>query len=96
MDEGLDPNGVRTILHWEGDELITQKQQDMTQALEHVKLQRERLDGLPWGEGREVGYIPAIYYPQIMSIKDRKERGKAVKQFFRDHPQFCYYPAYLK
>ncbi len=96
LDEGLDENNVRTILRWEGDELITQKQQDMEPVLKYVQERREQLAGLNWGEGREVGYIPPLYYPQINAITDRKERGKAIKQFFRDHPQFCYYDAYLK
>lgn len=96
IDEGTDENGVRTIFHWEGDELITQNQQDMEPVLRYVQARREQLAGKPWGEGREVGYIPSLYYPQINAIVDRKERGKAVKQFFLDHPQFCYYEAYLK
>lgn len=96
LDEGVSKSGIRTILHWEGDEFITQKQQDMEPILRYVQQRREELAGVGWGEGREVGYIPELYYPQINAITDRKERGQAIKQFFRDHPQFCYYDAYLK
>ena len=96
IDEGVNKAGVRTIYRWEGDELITQQQQDMEPVLEYVRQQREALAGAAWGEGRAVGHIPELYYPQIVAIKDRAERGKAIKQFFVDHPEFCYYPAYLK
>lgn len=96
LDEGVNKAGVRTILRWEGDELITQRQQDMEPVLAYVKMRREQLEGQPWGEGREVGHIPELYYPQIAAIKDRKERSAAVKQFFVDHPQFCFYENYLQ
>lgn len=96
LDEGTSKAGVRTILHWEGDEFITQRQQDMEPVLAYVKARREQLAGQPWGEGREVGHIPELYYPQIAAITDRDQRREAVKQFFADHPQFCFYENYLK
>lgn len=97
IDEGVDPEtGVRTIIKFEGDELIIQKQQDMTAALLHVQQMRERNEGKNWGEGREVGYIPPLFYDKICLIRDRKEREKAVKSFFRQNPMFCAYPPYLK
>lgn len=96
IDEGVNKAGVRTIYHWEGDEFITQQQQDMEPILAYVKARREQLEGQSWGEGKEIGYIPELYYAQIARIEDRKARGLAVKQFFHDHPQFCYFPRYLK
>ena len=97
VDEGVDPaTGIRTILHFEGDSLIVQKQWDATPYLEHVRAMRDRNEGKGWGEGKEVGYIPPAFHAQIVTIQDRKERAKAVKQFFRDNPAFCAYDAYLK
>ena len=96
IDEGVNACGVRTIFHFEGEDLITQKQQDMTQALEHVRQMRERNEGKSWGEGKEVGHIPALFYAPMLLEPDRDKRKKMVKQFFRENPAFCAYPAYLK
>lgn len=97
VDEGLDPaTGIRTVLKFEGDQIIVQKTQDMEPILRHVQAMRERNDGKNWGEGREVGYIPPIFYDRICLIKDRKERAAAVKSFFRQNPAFCAYAPYLK
>ena len=69
---------------------------DMTAALLHVQQMRERNEGKNWGEGREVGYIPPLFYDKILLILDRSERNKAIKRFFQENPAFCAYPAYLK
>lgn len=97
VDEGFDPaTGVRTIVKFEGGELIIQKQWDPTPYLLHVQEMRERNEGKNWGEGREVGYIPPLFYAQINLIKDIKERKKSLKQFFVDNPAFCAYAPFLK
>jgi hypothetical protein len=98
IDEGMSPTGVRTIFHFEGDCLITQLQQDMEPALAYVQMRREQLAGQPWGEGREVGYIPELFLQAINTKAggDKQYRRALVRQFFRDHPMFCYYDAYLK
>lgn len=96
IDEGLDENGVRTIIHFEGDELIIQKQQDMEAVFAHVDAMRRRNEGKPWGDGKEVGYIPPLFYDKICTIVDKVERRKAVKRFFQQNPRFCAYEAYLK
>jgi len=96
LDEGVNPHGVRTIIKFEGESLIIQKQQDMTEALAHVQAMRERNEGKGWGEGKEVGHIPALVHGRIAAIRDRDERKKAIKRFFANNPAFCAYPAYLK
>lgn len=97
VDEGVDPaTGIRTTFKFEGDQLIIQKTQDMEPILRHVQQMRERNEGKNWGEGREVGYIPPLYYDKILLIRDRKERAAAIKTFFRQNPAFCAYDAYLK
>lgn len=96
VDEGRDENGIRTIIRFEGDELIIQKQQDLEPALRHVAEMRARNEGKNWGEGKEVGYIPPLFYDKICVIKDKDERRKAIRRFFQQNPAFCAYPAYLK
>lgn len=97
IDEGIDPRtGVGTRFHFQGDQMIAERYQDMEGVLEYVREMREKLAGQPWGEGKPIGYIPPLFYSQIQLIRDRHERSKAVKAFFREHPAFCYYPAYLK
>lgn len=96
IDEGADHNGIRTIVRFEGDELIIQKQQDMEPILAHVQQMRERNHGRGWGSGVEVGHIPQLFLDRINAIVDRDDRNKAIKAFFRANPAFCAYPAYLK
>jgi len=96
IDEGLGPTGVRTVLHFEGRELVIEKQQDMEAILQHVQAMRERNEGKGWGEGKEVGHIPELFYVPIRMEKDKEQRRKRVKAFFQQYPAFCAYPAYLK
>ncbi len=97
IDEGIDPDtGVRTQFHFEGDEIIVQKTYDAEPYLRKAQEMRERNEGKSWGEGKEVGVIPPWVYPEIQKLRDRRERSKAIKAFFRANPAFCAYPAYLK
>lgn len=97
VDEGFDPaTGIRTIVKFEGSEIIIQRQWDPKPYLLHVQEMRERNEGKNWGEGKEVGYIPPAFRGKISIIKDRKDREKAIKQFFRDNPAFCAFPKFLK
>lgn len=91
-------SAVKTTLHFEGDEFITQRTQDMEPVLKHVQAMREsnELTGTRWGEGRLVGHIPALHYPAIAAIKDRAQREAAIQLFFREHPQFVGFSPYLK
>lgn len=96
IDEGVGRTGVRTVLHFEGRQMVIEKQQDMESILDHVKAMRERNDGKGWGEGREVGHIPEIFYIPIMQERDHVLRKKRVKAFFKQNPAFCAYAPYLK
>lgn len=97
VDEGVDPaTGIRTRIHFEGDQFFIEKVYDVTPYLQHVQAMRERNEGKGWGEGKEVGYIPPFAYHEINKIRDRRERERAIKGFFRANPAFCAYPAYLK
>ncbi len=97
IDEGVNPHtGVRTLLHFEGDSLITQKTFDAEPHLERARQMREAQDGQRWGEGKLVGHIPPAFYAQICTIKDGAERRAAVQKFFRENPAFVGYSPYLK
>lgn len=84
IDEGVF-NGVRTQLHFEGQELVVQKTFDAEPHLKHAEIARQSTQGMNWGEGRMVGHIPALHYAPIAAIKDRKEREKAILQYLRDN-----------
>lgn len=95
LDEGLDPNGVRTVLHFEGDEFIAQRQQDLTEALKHVEEMRIRNSLRKPGDHMEVGHIPWIFLEKLDTIPDPHDRYKAKLQFLRDNPAFCAYPKFI-
>ena len=97
VDEGINPHtGIRTQLHFEGDSLITQKTFDAEPHLKYAQELREAQDGQRWGEGKLVGHIPPAFYAKILVIRDRAERAAAVRQFFRDNPDFVGYSPYKK
>lgn len=93
IDEGV-TNGIRTQLHFEGDQLIIQNTFDAEPHLKHAEEARKATQGMNWGQGRMVGHIPDEFYGPILAIRDRKEREKAVRQFFRDHPAFIMFDKY--
>jgi len=96
IDEGVNPQtGVRTIYHFEGDQVVCEKVYDAEPYLRRAQEMRERNDGRRWGEGKEVGVIPP-WESHILQIPDDAERERAMKAFFRANPAFCAYPAYLK
>ncbi len=95
VDEGTE-QGVRTQLHFEGDELIVQKSFDAAPHLEYAKNARIQTAGMNWGEGRMVGHIPPAFLGPIMAIKDRKEREKAVRIFLQSNQDFVMFDRYLK
>lgn len=96
IDEGVNPNtGVRTIFHFEGDQVVCQKQYDPTPYLIRAAQMRARNEGKRWGEGKEVGVIPP-WEGHILQIEDAAERERAMKAFFRANPAFLAYDAFLK
>lgn len=89
-------SGMRRILHFRGDTLVVENWQDMEPVLAWVQQMRERNEGKSWGEGKEVGHIPDLFYQKIRMIRDPAERSKAVREFFQTYPAFCAYAPYLK
>lgn len=96
IDEGVNPRtGVRTIFHFEGDQVVCQKQYDAEPYLIHAAQMRARNEGKRWGEGKEVGVIPP-WEGRILQIDDDAERERAMKAFFRANPAFLTYDAFIK
>lgn len=89
-------DGVETILHFEGDSLITQKRYDATPHLDYAKHARDSTDGKRWGEGKLVGHIPPAEYAKFLTIKGNDERQKAIKGWLRANPAFVMFDKYLK
>jgi hypothetical protein len=96
VHEGTSPDGVETILHFEGDYLITQKRYDPTPHLEYAKQAREATEGKRWGEGRFVGHIPPAQYGKFLMIRDGHERKEAIKKWLIENQQFVMFDRYLK
>ena len=97
IDEGVNPlTGVRTIYHFEGDQVVAQKVYDAEPFLKRAQEMRLRNEGKRWGEGKEVGVLPPWVNQKIQAIRDDKERERAMKAFFRENPAFLAYDAFIK
>jgi len=97
IDEGVDQHtGVRTQIHFEGDQVVVQKTYDAEPYLQRVAEMRARNEGKRWGEGKEVGVLPPWVHFEINKIRDDREREKAMKNFFRQNPAFLAYDAFIK
>ena len=97
IDEGVNPQtGIRTIYHFEGDQVVAEKVYDAEPYLKRAQEMRLRNEGKRWGDGKEVGVIPPWANAKIQAIADDAEREKAMKTFFRENPAFLAYPAFIK
>lgn len=94
IDEGVSAGGVRTQIRFEGEEVIVAKSFDAAPHLAHAAHARQATAGQRWGEGKLIGHIPPVYYAQILTIRDRDERKKAVKRFFVENPAFRMFDGY--
>lgn len=89
-------SGVKTTITFAGETVVFDREQDMEPILQHVREMRERNAGKGWGEGKEVGHIPDLFYAKIRQIEDGEQRKRQIRAFFRKYPAFCAYPPYLK
>ena len=95
VDEGVNANGIHTQLHFEGDDIIVQKTKDYEPLIQYAKAAREATAGMTWGEGRLLGTIELDdYYTLIAPIQDKKERDKAVIQYFKDKRDLIMFDKY--
>ncbi len=96
IDEGVNhQTGVRTVYHFEGDQVVVQKQYDAEPYIKRAQEMRSRNEGLAWGSGKEVGVIPPWAH-EITLIQDDAERVKAMRAFFRENPAFLAYDAFVR
>src|SRR5262245_30163994 len=96
VDEGVDEYGTRTILHFEGDSFIVQKQWDAQPHLERAQAMREAQEGQRWGDGKFIGHIPPVILGQALRIADNEERKRFILTYLREHPQFVGYSPFLR
>lgn len=97
IDEGVNPlTGIRTQIHFEGEQVVIQKTFDAEPFLQRAAEMRARNEGKRWGEGKEVGVLPPWAHQKISRIEDDAERERATKLFFRENPAFLAYDAYIK
>lgn len=97
IDEGTNPHtGIRTQIHFEGDQVVVQKTYDAEPYLQRVAEMRARNEGKRWGEGKEVGVLPPWVLQKIAPISDDAERERATRLFFRENPAFLAYDAFIK
>jgi hypothetical protein len=86
IDEGVNRQGVRTKLHFEGESLIVQKTYDAQPFLEHAAEMRAATRGERWGDMRKIATIPPAEYARFLMIKDNKDRQKAIMAWLRANP----------
>lgn len=96
VSEGVTADGVETILHFEGESLITQRRYDAQPHLEYARQARQATEGKRWGEGKLVGHIPPAEYARFLGIKNNEERQKAIKAWLRENSGFVMFERYLK
>ncbi|MBT2322525.1 hypothetical protein J7E62_09225 [Variovorax paradoxus] len=96
VDEGVNEQGVRTQLHFEGDSLITQRTWDAEPHLQYAQQAREATEGQGWGNGRLVAHIPPIEYARFLAIADNAQRMAAIKGWLRENSKFVMFDKYLK
>lgn len=94
VDEGTTADGVRTILHFEGDSLITQRTYDAAPHLDYAKQARQATEGKRWGEGKLIGHIPPAVYGQFLAIKDNQERQKMIRRWLAENRGYVMYDGY--
>lgn len=96
VDEGVNANGIRTILHFEGDTLTVQRQYDAQPLLEHARAMREAQDGQRWGNGKFIGTIPMAEYAKFLAIPGKEDRRKAIHAYLREHQMLVGFSRWLK
>lgn len=92
-------NGVTTKLHFQGDELIVQREWDATPFLEAAKAERAATDGQRWGEGRKVFTLPPAEYGRYLIETrglGRQEKQAWLKRWAKEHPALVGFEKYLK
>ena len=93
-DLGEGPGG-RSLVHFEGDEVITEKRFDAEPLLDHAAAMRSATAGQRWGNLRNVGTIPAAIWGQMMR-DGRAFDQKAVARWLQENPHFVTFDPFLR
>lgn len=92
-------NGVTTTLHFQGEELVVQRQWDATPWIEAAKAERAATDGQRWGEMRKVFSLPPAEYGRYL-IETRQMSSQEKKAWLRNwaqqNPALVGFEKYLK
>lgn len=92
-------NGVTTTLHFQGEELVVQREWDATPWLEAAKAERSATEGQRWGEMRKVFSLPPAEYGRYL-IETRQmtsqEKKAWLRQWAQQHPALVGFEKYLK
>lgn len=96
MDEGVNQLGVRKLVHFDGDQVVSQYTCDAEPIIEQCKEERIVSAGERWGDGRKIGTIPPTVLGEMMAIKGAEERKKFVLQYLKANPAFVSFDKFLK
>lgn len=92
-------NGVKTTLHFQGEELVVQREWDATPWLEAAKAERAATEGQRWGEMRKVFSLPPAEYGRYL-VETRQMTSQEKKAWLRtwaqQHPALVGFEKYLK
>lgn len=92
INEGRSPgSGVYSIIHFQGDQVIFERQQDMEPVLQHVQEMRERNALRGFGVAKELGHVPDLFYAKFR-VMPSEERRKAIRAFLIENPKLCAVP----
>ncbi len=93
---GASRSGVHTVAKFDDQGATVIQSFDAAPHLKHAEQARAQTAGMGWGEGRLVGHIPAVFYEQIMTIRDPAERDAAIMKFFRENTAFVMFDKFKR
>lgn len=91
-------NGVTTTLHFQGDQLVVQRQWDATPWIESAKAERAATAGQSWGEGRKVFTLPPAEYGRYLAEtrgRSQEEKRAWLRLWAQQHPALVTFEKYL-
>lgn len=92
-------NGVTTTLHFQGQDLIVQRQWDAEPFLKAAAEERARTQGERWGEMRKVFTLPPAEHGRFL-VETRGQSSKEKQQWLRkwaaENPALVGFDRYLK
>ena len=96
MNEGVNRYGVQKVVHFDGDQVVSQFTCDAEPIIEQCKEDRILSAGQRWGDGRKIGTIPMTVMGEMMAIKGVEERKKFLLLYLKANPAFVSFDKFLK